>query len=85
MLPVQQYFANAVGAVHFVPDAFVYLHWSGHPLSSPELRALYVHTRNLLLRHNLPGILADHRAMPAAPTPPTACTPSPWCATCAAF
>jgi hypothetical protein len=31
-----------------------------------ELRSLYVHARNLLLRYELRRILADHRAMPAA-------------------
>ena len=69
MLPAQPYFTNAVGTVDFVGGAFVHLRWSGQPLRSPELRALYVHARNLLLRHALPGLLADHRAMPAAPTP----------------
>ena len=59
-----QYFANAVGAVHFVPGAYVYLHWHQVPMTSPELRALYVHARNLLARHGLRRILADHRAMP---------------------
>ncbi len=59
-----QYFANAVGAVHFVPAAYVHLHWHGVPMTSVELRALYAHTRNLLRRNNLRRILADHRAMP---------------------
>lgn len=66
MPPIQHYFSNAVGSVLFVPGSFVYLHWSGEPMSSPELRALYIHARNLLHRNNLTGILADHRAMPAA-------------------
>ena len=66
MLPTQLYFSNAVGSVLFVPEAFAYLHFSGEPMSSPELRALYVHAANLLTRHGLPGILADHRAMPTA-------------------
>ena len=69
MLPTQLYFSNAVGSVLFVPEAFAYLHFSGEPMSSPELRALYVHAANLLSRHALPGILADHRAMPAAFAP----------------
>lgn len=50
----------------FVPGAFLYLHFSGEPMSSPELRALYVHAANSLARHGLRGILADHRAMPTA-------------------
>jgi len=66
MLSTQHYFSNAVGSVLFVPGAFVYLHFSGEPMSSIELRALYVHAANLLARHSLSGILADHRAMPAA-------------------
>lgn len=66
MLPTRLYFSNAVGSVLFVPESFAYLHFSGEPMSSPELRALYVHAANLLTRHQLPGILADHRAMPAA-------------------
>ena len=66
MLPTQLYFSNAVGSVLFVPGAFAYLHFSGEAMSSQELRALYVHAANLLTRHALPGILADHRAMPAA-------------------
>ncbi|MDO7845079.1 hypothetical protein Q5H92_01830 [Hymenobacter sp. M29] len=66
MLPTQLYFSNAVGSVLFVPESFAYLHFSGEPMSSPELRALYVHAANLLSRHALPGILADHRAMPSA-------------------
>lgn len=60
------YFSNAVGSVLFVPGSFVYLHWTGEALHSVELRALYVHARNLLLRYDLHRILADHRAMPAA-------------------
>jgi NhaA family Na+:H+ antiporter len=56
-----------VGSVDYVPEAYVYLHWSGAPLSSLEFRALYVHARNLLQRYRLPGILADHHAMPQAP------------------
>ena len=68
VLPTHYYFSNAVGSVDYVPDAYVYLHWSGAPLSSLEFRALYVHARNLLLRHRLPGILADHHAMPQAPS-----------------
>ncbi|MGY3091364.1 hypothetical protein ACVWYF_004430 [Hymenobacter sp. UYAg731] len=60
------YFSNAVGSVLYVPGSFVYLHWTGEPLHSSELRALYVHARNLLLRYDLRRILADHRAMPAA-------------------
>ncbi|WP_460550236.1 hypothetical protein [Hymenobacter daeguensis] len=70
MLPTRLYFSNAVGSVLFVPDAFIYLHFSGEPMTSPELRALYVHAANLLARHGLTGILADHRAMPAAFEPP---------------
>lgn len=66
MLPTQLYFSNAVGSVLFVPESFMYLHFSGEPMSSPELRALYVHAANLLARHGLTGILADHRAMPTA-------------------
>ena len=66
MLPTRLYFSNAVGSVLFVPESFAYLHFSGEPMTSPELRALYVHAANLLERHALPGILADHRAMPAA-------------------
>ncbi|AHJ95507.1 Na+/H+ antiporter NhaA [Hymenobacter swuensis] len=62
----KHYFSNAVGSVLYVPGSFVYLHWTGEPVSSTELRALYVHARNLLLRYNLRRILADHRAMPAA-------------------
>lgn len=60
-----QYFDNAVGAVHFVPGAYVYLHWHGDSMTSPELRSLYIHARNLLQREQLPRILADHRTMPA--------------------
>ena len=66
MLPTQLYFSNAVGSVLFVPESFVYLHFSGEPMSSAALRALYVHAANLLARHSLTGILADHRAMPTA-------------------
>ncbi|MCC3153197.1 hypothetical protein Q3A66_09635 [Hymenobacter sp. BT770] len=66
MLPTRLYFSNAVGSVLFVPESFVYLHFTGEPMSSPELRALYVHAANLLARYRLSGILADHRAMPAA-------------------
>lgn len=56
-----------MGSVDFVPRSYVYLHWSGAPLTSAEFRALYVHARNLLERHALKAILADHHAMPAAP------------------
>ena len=66
---IQHYFSNAAGAVLYVPGSFVYLHWTGEPLNSVELRALYVHARNLLLRYDLRRILADHRAMPAAFSP----------------
>lgn len=62
----KHYFSNAVGSVLYVPGSFVYLHWTGEPLHGPELRALYIHARNLLLRYKLHLILADHRAMPAA-------------------
>lgn len=62
----KHYFSNAVGSVLYVPGSFVYLHWTGAPMGSAELRALYVHARNLLLRYELHRILADHRAMPAA-------------------
>ncbi|WP_141106537.1 hypothetical protein [Hymenobacter gelipurpurascens] len=67
MQPTRHYFSNAVGAVDYVPGAYVYLHWSGAPLSSLEFRGLYIHTRNLLQRHQLTAILADHHAMPQAP------------------
>ncbi|MDQ2770939.1 MAG: hypothetical protein M3Y54_10620 [Bacteroidota bacterium] len=70
MEPTLHYFSNAVGSVDFVPaNGYVYLHWSGAPMSGPEFRALYVHAHNLLRRFELNGILADHRAMPAAPAP----------------
>jgi hypothetical protein len=69
MLPTQHYFSNAVGSVEYVPeDGYIYLHWSGVPMTGPEFRALYVHAHNLLRRYPLQGILADHRTMPAAPT-----------------
>ncbi|MGI4863336.1 MAG: hypothetical protein ACRYFZ_05385 [Janthinobacterium lividum] len=68
MLPTRHYFANAVGVVDYLPGHYAYLHWSGAPLGSLELRALYIHTRNLLQRESLCCILADHRAMPTAPT-----------------
>lgn len=68
MLPTRHYFANAVGVVDYIPGCYVYLHWSGVPMSSLEWRSLYVHTRNLLAREHLCCILADHRAMPEAPT-----------------
>ncbi|WP_345235897.1 hypothetical protein [Hymenobacter saemangeumensis] len=67
MVAVSLYFSNAVGSVDFVPGSYVYLHWTGADISSVEFRALYVHVYNLLKRHELKGILADHRAMPAAP------------------
>jgi NhaA family Na+:H+ antiporter len=68
MPPTHHYFANAVGSVDYVPeDRYLYLHWSGAPLTGLEFRALYVHAHNLLRRYPLLGILADHRAMPAAP------------------
>ena len=67
MVPTRFYFSNAVGSVDFVPHAYVYLHWSGAPLTSGEFRALYVHVRNLLQRHKLQAILADHHAMPMVP------------------
>jgi NhaA family Na+:H+ antiporter len=71
MLPTYHYFGNAVGSVDYVPaDGYLYLHWSGVPLTGPEFRALYVHAHNLLRRYHLRGILADHRAMPAAPAAP---------------
>lgn len=62
----KHYFSNAVGSVLYVPGSFVYLHWTGEPLRGVEVRALYVHARNLMLRYELRRILADHRAMPAA-------------------
>jgi hypothetical protein len=62
----KHYFSNAVGSVLYVPGSFVYLHWTGELLSSVEVRALYVHARNLMLRYELKRLLADHRAMPAA-------------------
>jgi NhaA family Na+:H+ antiporter len=63
-----RYFFNAVGSVDYVPDdSYLYLHWSGEPMTGPEFRALYVHAHNLLRRYPLRGFLADHRAMPAAP------------------
>ena len=49
-----------------MPDQYVHLHWSGTPMSSAELRALYVHARNLLHVEGLHCILADHRHMPSA-------------------
>ena len=68
MLPTYHYFANAVGSVDYVPaDGYLHLHWTGAPLTGPEFRALYIHAHNLLRRYPLRGILADHRAMPAAP------------------
>lgn len=70
MLPTHHYFSNAVGSVDYVPHAgYLCLHWSGQPMTGPEFRALYVHAHNLLRRYPLHGILADHRAMPAAPAP----------------
>ncbi|GAA3968950.1 hypothetical protein [Hymenobacter antarcticus] len=70
MTPTQHYFSNAVGSVDFVPeDGYLLLHWSGAPMTGPEFRALYAHAHNLLRRYQLRGILADHRAMPAAPAP----------------
>ncbi|GAB3829641.1 hypothetical protein [Hymenobacter jeollabukensis] len=62
------YFANALGAVLYVPDAYLTLRWTDQPLSSHEWRALYVHARNLLERAGLRGVLADHRAATAPPT-----------------
>lgn len=68
MPSTHHYFANAVGSVDYVPeDGYLSLHWSGAPMTGPEFRALYVHAHNLLRRYPLLGILADHRAMPAAP------------------
>lgn len=68
MFPTHHYFSNAVGSVDYVPDeGYLYLHWSGEPLTGLEFRALYVHAHNLLRRYPLRGILADHRAMPTAP------------------
>lgn len=70
MLTTQNYFSNAVGSVDFSPeDGYLYLHWSGAPMTGPEFRSLYVHAHNLLRHYQLRGILADHRAMPAAPDP----------------
>lgn len=52
--------------MRYAPESFVYLHWTGEPLRGVEVRSLYVHTRNLMLRYNFHRILADHRAMSAA-------------------
>lgn len=67
MLATHHYFSNALGAIDFVPDAYVLLRWSGQPLSSLELRALYVHARNALERTGLCCLLVDHRTMPTLP------------------
>ncbi|MCR5890382.1 hypothetical protein LRS06_21885 [Hymenobacter sp. J193] len=67
MSNTHHYFSNALGSVDYVPEAYVQLRWSGQLLRSLELRALYVHTRNLLEREKLCCLLADHRAMSAAP------------------
>lgn len=67
MLPTHHYFSNALGSVQYVADAYVLLRWNSQPLSSPEWRALYVHTRNLLEREGLRALLVDHRAVPAPP------------------
>jgi len=73
MLPNQNYFSNAVGSVDLSPeDGYLHLHWSGAAMTGPEFRTLYVHAHNLLRRYHLRGILADHRAMSAAPAAPAA-------------
>ncbi|MCC3156489.1 hypothetical protein LJ737_04525 [Hymenobacter sp. 15J16-1T3B] len=69
MSDTRHYFSNAAGSIDFVPGDYVRLRWSGQPLTSPELRALYVHARNVLERKGLRRLLVDHRAMPAAPEP----------------
>lgn len=68
MFSTHHYFSNALGSVQYVADAYVLLRWARQPLSSPEWRALYIHTRNLLAREGLSALLVDHRAVPAAPT-----------------
>ncbi|SHL96507.1 hypothetical protein SAMN02746009_03712 [Hymenobacter psychrotolerans DSM 18569] len=60
LVPTRFYFPNAVGLIDHVPRTHVYLHWTGAPVSSVEFRALYVHICNLLQRHQLKAILADH-------------------------
>ncbi|MCC3159740.1 hypothetical protein LJ737_21035 [Hymenobacter sp. 15J16-1T3B] len=67
MPATRHYFSNALGSIDFVPGAYVQLRWSGQPLSSPELRALYIHVRNVLERKGLHCLLVDHRAMASAP------------------
>ncbi|MFD1470536.1 hypothetical protein ACFQ48_20080 [Hymenobacter caeli] len=68
MRPAHRYFSNAVGSVDYVPDdGYLRLRWSGEPMTGPEFRALYVHAHNLLRRYPRRGILAGHRAVPAAP------------------
>ncbi|WP_324672753.1 hypothetical protein [Hymenobacter sp. GOD-10R] len=66
MLTTHHYFSNALGTLEYLPDSYVYLRWSGKAPTSLELRALYIHARNLLERTNLCCLLVDHRALPAA-------------------
>lgn len=57
------YFANTAGTVSYVPGGYGYLRWHDQPITSEEVRALYVHLRNLLQHHQLRRVLADHRQM----------------------
>ncbi|WP_400193118.1 STAS/SEC14 domain-containing protein [Hymenobacter sp. B81] len=63
-LPTHVYFRNAAGAVGAEPQAYVHLSWTGAPMSSGELRALYEQALSVLKQQRLNRILTDHRNMP---------------------
>lgn len=62
---IQQYFSNAAGSVDYLPEeGYLYLYWTGAPVSSDEFRGLHAHAHHLLRQLALTGMLADYRALP---------------------
>lgn len=70
MSALHRFFSNAAGTVGFAPaDGYALVRWTSAAPSSADFKAVYEHTADLLGRHRLAGLLADHRVMPEAPAP----------------
>lgn len=68
MSALHPFSSNAAGAVGFAPaDGYALVRWTSAAPGSAAFRALYEHTANLVGRHRLVGLLADHRVMSEAP------------------
>lgn len=61
------YFRNAAAVISYAPAGYIHLDWQPVPATPAELRAIYEHVLQAMLRHRAGTLLTVHNNRPPLP------------------